>query len=241
MLSFRRALRSEAYDCVIDTQGLLKSALVTWQARGTKHGFDAASAREPVASRFYDIRHRITREMHAVERNRSLTASALGVEHSGACDYGLRARDGHPVEGLARYVVLLSMTSQADKLWPEDHWSGLARNFSEAGWESVFPWGSEAEEARCRRIVEKAGAGVVPRTMTLGELSSLISGSQAVVGLDTGLSHLAAALGVPVVGVYCGSDPRLTGLYGIGKLKNLGGPGQVPAVADVADAVRALA
>lgn len=85
-----------------------------------------------------------------------------------------------------------------------------------------------------------AGSGVVPRALTLGELSSLVAGSASVVGLDTGLTHLAAALGVPVVGLYCGSDPRLTGLYGRGKLKNLGGPGEVPAVDEVSEAIRAF-
>lgn len=240
MLAFRKALRMEAYDYVIDTQGLLKSALIAWHAQGTKHGFDSASARESVASRFYDVRHRVAREMHAVERNRALTASALGFEPDELVDYGLQARSGKPVMGLARYCVLLSMTSRADKLWPEDHWSGLVKALSATGWESVFPWGSETEQARCRRIVEMAGSGVVARAMTLGELSSLVSGSRAVIGLDTGLSHLAAALGVPVVGLFCGSDPCLTGLYGRGKLKNLGGPGQVPSVDEVARAIRAF-
>jgi len=240
MLAFRSALRSEAYDCVIDSQGLLKSALIAWQAQGTKHGFDAASAREAIACRLYDVCHRIERGMHAVERNRALTASALGIEPVKTCDYGLQARPGKPVVGLARYCVLLTMTSRADKLWPEAHWSGLAKVFSALGWQSVLPWGSEAEQARCRRIAEMAGSGLVPQAMTLGELSSLVAGSQLVVGLDTGLSHLAVALGVPVVGLFCGSDPRLTGLYGSGKLKNLGGPGQVPPVGEVAEAVTAF-
>ena len=240
MLAFRGALRAEAYDCVIDTQGLLKSALIAWQAQGRTHGFDVASARESVACRFYDVRHHVAREMHAVERNRALTASALGMEPIKTCDYGLHARPGKPVSGLEGYCVLFSMTSRTDKLWPEAHWSGLVKALASRGWQSVLPWGSVAEQARCRRIVEMAGSGVVPRALTLGELSSLVAGSASVVGLDTGLTHLAAALGVPVVGLYCGSDPRLTGLYGRGKLKNLGGPGEVPAVDEVSEAIRAF-
>ncbi len=238
---FRRALRSESYDCVIDTQGLLKSALIASQARGTTHGFDASSAREPLASRFYDFSHRILREMHAVERNRTLTAMALGIEQASICDYGLRAPHGVPVPVPSRYCVMLSMTSRADKLWPEPHWVELTRVLSAAGLVSVYPWGNASEQARCRRIVEAAGSGVVPRAMSLGELASVISASQVVIGVDTGLSHLAAALRVPVVGLYCGSEPRLTGLYGSGKFRNLGRPGETPSVGDAASAIEAFA
>lgn len=241
MRGFRRALRAESYDCVIDTQGLLKSALIASQARGPRHGFDSPSAREPLASRFYDVRHRIAREMHAVERNRALASAALGTGPASACDYGLRVPPGVPVPVRSPYCVMLSMTSRADKLWPEPRWVELTNALSALGLVSVFPWGSEAEKARCRRIVEKAGSGVVPPAMSLGELASVISGSRVVVGVDTGLSHLAAALLVPVVGLYCGSDPRLTGLYGSGKLANLGGPGEIPAVGDAVAAIEALA
>ena len=240
MLAFRQVLRAESYDCVIDTQGLLKSALIAWQAKGTRHGFDAASARESVASRFYDVRHRVARDMHAVERNRALSAAALGFSAATKCDYGLQARSNSPLSIRSPYIVMLSMTSRADKLWPEQHWVELSKAVSATGSASVFPWGSEAELARCRRIVEKAGTGTVPRAMSLGELSSVISGSQGVVGVDTGLSHLAAALSVPAVGLFCGSDSRLTGLYGGGRLKNLGGPGLIPTVNEAMDAVRVL-
>ena len=240
MLSFRRALRAETYDCVIDTQGLLKSALIAWQAKGIRHGFDAASARESVASRFYDVHHHVAREMHAVERNRALSAAALGFAPAARGDFGLQARRDSPISIRAPYCVMLSMTSRTDKLWPEQHWAELAKAVSAMGWACVLPGGSEVERARCQRIVEKAGVGTVPRAMSLGELASVISGSQGIVGVDTGLSHLAAALNVPAVGLFCGSDPRLTGLHGRGKLQNLGGPGRIPSVIDALSALRAL-
>ena len=241
LLGFRRALRSESYDCVIDTQGLLKSALIASQVRGTTHGFDASSAREPLASRLYDVHHRVEREMHAVERNRALTAAALGIEPASICEYGLRAPQGVPVPVPSRYCVMLSMTSRDDKLWPESHWVELTKVLSASGLVSLYPWGSASEQGRCRRIVEAAGSGVVPRAMSLGELASVIAGSQVVIGVDTGLSHLAAALRFPVIGLYCGSDPRLTGLYGSGKLRNLGRSGETPSVGDAAAAVEAFA
>src|SRR3954467_4702685 len=59
----RRALAAERYDAVIDTQSLFKSALIASWARGPRHGLDRASAREPLASLFYDQRHAVTREL----------------------------------------------------------------------------------------------------------------------------------------------------------------------------------
>ena len=240
MLAFRQSLRSESYDCVIDTQGLLKSALIASQALGTKHGFDAASAREPVACRFYDICHRVARELHAVERNRALSSAALGFKSSEGCDYGLDARGDNPIRIRSPYCVMLSMTSRTDKLWPEEHWVALTKALRARGSECVFPWGNEDEHARCGRIVRAAGSGLVPRAMSLGELAVLISASRAVIGVDTGLSHLAAALKVPTVGLFCGSEPRLTGLFGSGKFKNLGGLRTIPAVADAVAALQAF-
>jgi heptosyltransferase I len=239
--AFRRALREERYDVVIDTQGLVKSALIAAAARGVKHGFDPASAREPIASRFYDVGHAVPREMHAVERNRLLTSSALGITPSGACDYGLVSPGSSPIPMQKPFCVLLSMTSRADKLWPEEHWAALVRAIAARGWESVLPWGSPAEQARCGRIAAAAGAGIVPRAMSLSELARLMKDAKAAIGVDTGLAHLAVALGVPAIGLYCGSEPALTGLHGSARAVNLGGPGRVPSARDVLNALETMA
>src|SRR5262245_17875700 len=128
----RRAIGAERYDAVIDTQSLLKSALITSWAKGPRHGLDAASAREPLAARFYDTRHAVPRALHAVERNRRLAAAALGYS-PGPLDYGLRA--AAPSRDAA--VVFLTMTSRDDKLWPEENWIALGR---ELGVPPVLPW-----------------------------------------------------------------------------------------------------
>ena len=228
MGEFRRSLAAERYDMVIDTQSLLKSALVCRFASGTKHGMDRSSAREPVAARFYDVRHLVPRALHAVERNRRLTAAALGYALKDQCRYGLRVNAGAPADGA--YAVLLTMTSRADKLWPESRWVELGRAL---GIPVVLPWGSDAERERAERIARGIGVAKVPPRLSVLQLGELFVEAKAVVGLDTGLTHLAAALGATTVGVYCGSDPALTGLYGALQAKNVGGPGQTPEVADV--------
>jgi heptosyltransferase I len=240
MRAFHRALRAQRYDYVIDTQGLLKSALITFRARGARHGYNAQSAREPFASRFYDVAHAIARDMHAVERNRTLTAAALGIQRSGRCDYGLVPNAAGTSTGRAPFCVLLSMTSRADKLWPESSWADLIKAMAAHGVQSILPWGNAPEQARCRRIVELAGSGVVPPVMPIEAIADMLSQAQAAVGVDTGLSHLATALQVPTVGIYVASDPRLTGLHGDGPVANLGGPGRTPSVRDVMNALETL-
>jgi len=228
--AWRRALRAERYDAVVDTQSLVKSAFLGAAATGTRHGLDRASAREPLAALFYDRRHAVPRALHAVERNRRLAAASLGFSLPESLDYGLAAAAA-PASGA---VILLTMTSRDDKLWPEERWIELARAL---GLPVILPWGSEAERARAQRIAA-AVAGKVPARLPIEALAGLFLAARSVVGLDTGLTHLAAALGVPTVGIYCGSDPALTGLYGAPRAKNAGAAGRAPAVAEVLERLK---
>jgi heptosyltransferase-1 len=235
--AFRAALRRERYDCVIDTQGLLKSALITALAQGDTHGYDRASAREPVAARFYLHRHEVTQALHAVERNRKLTAVALGYAVEGDCDYGLRVAGAVPEPR----ALLFTMTSRADKLWPEEHWRALGAGLAAHGLQCVLPWGNEEERRRCARIAAAIKDAVVPPHMALGELAAQIARARCVAGVDTGLTHVAAALGVPVLGIYCGSDPALTGLYGSARARNVGSAGRPPSPMEALAALGNLA
>lgn len=222
---WKKSLRAERYDAIVDTQSLVKSALIARFASGPRHGMDGATARERLAALFYDERHPVPRGLHAVQRNRLLAAAALDYDLDNSPDYGLRV----PAAQQSGYAVLLTMTSRADKLWPEERWIELGRSL---GMPAILPWGSQAERLRAERISAAIG-GTVPPRRGLEELARLFVNARAVVGLDTGLTHLAAALGVPTVGIYCGSEPALTGLYGAPHAKNAGGPGRAPAAADV--------
>lgn len=240
MRALRRALGAEAYDAVIDTQGLVKSALLCAFASGRRHGMDRASLREPLAARGYDVCHAIARAQHAVERNRQLAAAALGYAVPQACDYGLHAERIAPGDALGDTVVLLTMSSRSDKLWPEARWIELGRALAERGLISLLPWGSANERARCERLASRIAGAQVPRRMSLGELVRTLRAARGVAGVDTGLAHLAAAAGVPVVGIYCATDPALTGLYGSARVRNLGATGAPPATARVLAALEEL-
>lgn len=221
----KRELTAQRYDAVVDTQSLFKSALIARAACGTRHGLDRASAREWLAASFYDVRHAVPRDLHAVERNRRLAASALGFPLSGPPEYGFEV----PAAQRSGDVVFLTMTSRADKLWPEERWIELARGMRAP---VVLPWGSEEERMRAQRIADAVGGTVLPR-QSLEELAKVFVGARAVVGVDTGLTHLAAAVGAPTVGIYCASDPARTGIYGAPRAHNVGAHGRAPDVVEV--------
>jgi len=243
--AFRDALRSERYDAIIDSQGLLKSALVAVLASGRRHGFDGASAREPLAARFYHAVHSVPAHLHAVERNRRLAGAVLGYEPDRRCDYGLRVEGAIAVppgtDAASSYVLLLTMTSRDDKLWAEERWRALVAWLQGQGVHCVLPWGTQEERRRCARIATAIPGATVPQRMALADLARLARGAQCVIGLDTGLTQLAAALDVPVLGLYCGSNPALTGLHGNARAQNLGALGRPPDVADVQAAFSGLA
>jgi heptosyltransferase-1 len=234
-----RSIRAHRYDIVVDSQGLLRSGVISRVAHGRRHGYNASSIREPLAAMFYDVRHNVSRALHAVERNRILSGLALGYAPQGAPDFGLdRARFPAPDR---RYVVLLHATTRPDKQWPDVHWISLGREIEKQGLDLVLPWGTPAERERSKHIAAALPRARVPERAPLDKVAGLIAGAQFVVGVDTGLMHLAAALGVPLVAIFTGSQPGLTGPVGSGPLAVLGAEGAPPSVEAVLDAVAKIA
>jgi len=237
--AFVRALRARAYDEVIDTQGLVRSAVISRLARGRRQGYDAASIREPLAARFYDVRHQVSRDLHAIERNRTLTGRALDYAPEGDIDFGL---DRAKIAGAAdqSYAVMLHASARTEKLWPEERWIALGRALAARGLHVLVPWGTEIERERSVRIAADIPDARVPDRRPLDEVARLIAGAQFVVGVDTGLLHLAAALRVPLVGIFVGSEPDLTGPMGQGALAIVGRKGALPAPDEVLGALDRL-
>lgn len=241
MAAFRQELQRQDYDLVLDTQGLLKSAIMARLARGRRAGHAAEGAREPLAARFYDAAYAIPKNLHAVERNRRLADAALGGGSGLPLDYGIHAEPlVAPWLPAAPYCVLLTATSRTDKLWPEDDWLRLAASLNARGLGCILPAGSAAERARAGRLAAQIAAAVAAPPLALDAMAQLLAGARLVVGVDTGLSHLAAALGRPTLAIFCGSSPELTGVHAGATAINLGAAGTPPAAADVMAAVSAL-
>lgn len=231
MQAFRQHLRARHYDLVLDSQGLIKSALIALNARGIRHGQDAASAREPLAAVCYQKRHAVAKHQHAVARNRQLAALALGYPPpSGAPDYGISAPFAPPPWMLPpAYLVGIHATSRASKLWPVSHWIALGRLLAARGQVLLLPWGSERERERAQSIANAVPTVRVLPRLRLAELAAVLARARAAVGVDTGLIHLAAALALPTVAIYTDTDHTLTGLYpGCSPAVNLGGIGEIP-------------
>lgn len=217
--AFRDAVRAVRYDAIIDAQGLVKSAaLVTRLAHGPKHGMDWQSAREPLASLFYSHRHPIARQQHAVERTRELFALSLGyAKPQTQGDYAI-ARHFTGDDTAQPYAVFLHATTRDDKHWPEEHWRALITLLADSGLRIKLPWGAPHEEARARRMADGFDFVDVLPKMSLNDVAQQLAGARFVVSVDTGLSHLTAALDRPNITLYGPTDPGLIGGYGLNQV-----------------------
>ena len=219
----RRDLRAEGYDQILDTQGLYKSALLGRLGGAPLWGLDAASAREPGAARLYHRRFPVAWGQPAINRNRQLFAQALDYPlPETPPDYGLQgAAACLRKDTLARpwgelvqqpFVLGFHGTSWENKEWQEDYWRALAAPLKQAGLRLLLPAGSAREAARAQRIATQADNVLALPTLTLLELAALIVRADAYVGMDTGLSYLAGALGLAGVTLY---GPTASGRFSV--------------------------
>jgi len=222
--SVKAQLRVRPYDLILDAQGLIKSAFLGWQARGPRAGLNWNSAREPIASLSYHLKYTVARALPAIERNRLLMAQALGYEvDRDAPRYGIDRRkihcsasapDPHPPR-----VFCFHGSARPEKCWPENNWIDLGRMLTQQGLALCFPSGNPQEHARAERIASSIQGSVpvdAPLPMPLQMLIPELSRAKAVVGVDTGLLHLSAALGLSGVGIFLSTRPEQFGAIGDG-------------------------
>ena len=213
---FLKLLRSQRYDLVIDAQGLIKSAVFARFAKleheGVRAGFSADSIKESPAARLYKKHVGVAREQHAIERLRQLLAGALDYPYeSRGFEYGLSHRK---VNKDSRSVMLFHGTTWATKHVPEVLWHELVELANDDGYKVKLAWGNDAEHQRAERIAaNKAHVEVLPKS-SLDELAQTLARVAGAVAVDTGLGHMAAALGVPCVSIYGATNADLTGAIG---------------------------
>ncbi len=169
----------------------------------------------------------------------SIGITSAGTYYLGAMDYGIDIVPKPAADAIAdgRYAVLLHATARAEKQWPEQHWIALGQTLAARSVKSVLPWGSPAERERSERIAAVVPGARVPDKRPLDQVAGLIAGASAVVGVDTGLLHVAAALGVPLVAIFLASTPELTRPLGSGPIAILGRKGGQVSLAEVEAAV----
>lgn len=211
--AFRVAIRAERYDAVLDLQEQMKGALMARLAEGTRHGFARETIREPLSTLLHEVHHPVATDLHFEERCRRLAGAALGYALEGAPRYGLVAPP--PPAGLmppGRYAVCVHATTRRSKEWPLDHWRTLVRSLEAAGLSAVVPWGTPEERATAEAIARGHPHTIVPERHPLPAVAALLRSADVVVGVDTGLVHLAAALGTATVALFTGTDPSRAGV-----------------------------
>jgi heptosyltransferase I len=227
------AVRLHPYEAVIDSQGLLKSLAVAKMAKGPLHGFGKRTVREPWLARFYNHTYEFPPAQHRVLHYRGLLAKIFGYEPDAAIDYGLRAPPQPAAAKAAAYCVLLHSTARAEKLWPEAQWIALGRRLHARGLVSMLPWGNADEQARAQRLAAAIPGACLMPALSLPEAAGLLAHARCVIGVDTGLMHLAVAYAVPVVGIYLATRPGHHGPLGAGPTAVCGGMEMNPEVDEV--------
>lgn len=229
-------LRSVTYDVVLDMQGLLKSIGFVRAARGVKHGLSWTSTQESLCSLFYDVRHAVSFNQPAVYRQRLLAGATFGYAVHGEPDFGVDHLAGDAPT--APYAVIMPSASRDDKLWPTEDWQAVFDALQSHGLTLRLLAGNDAERARAQVLIEtRTNALVVPKS-SLTELAAVLAGARVMVGLDSGLTHLAAALGTNTIGIYKASTPVRTPVQGRGFVASLGDQHRSPSQDDVLSALR---
>ncbi len=236
----KSALRDAHYDLVLDVQGLAKSAWLARWSGAPVTGFDSSTAREGIAAHFYQRRFEVPRSLHAIERCRRLGAAALGYSITGAPRFGIGLNVEPGSGNDAPMAVLLVNASRATKLWHEERWIAVERWLAHQGMASVLFCGSAQERSRSESLAARMQRAEVSPPAPLATIASALATASTVIGLDTGLTHLAAALGRPTVGIFCDYDPALVGLTGDADAGNavisVGSATAAPAASEVIDA-----
>ncbi|MDX1490928.1 MAG: lipopolysaccharide heptosyltransferase I [Pseudohongiellaceae bacterium] len=218
--SFKHELKLEHYDLIIDAQGLIKSGIISRLAKGLTVGLSNSTIKEPLATLFYNKMYSVPKDEHAVQRVRELFSRALNYplhqEDLERIDYGLDLkRIGiDAAEHQAGSLIFLHGTTWDTKHWPQSYWRELARLATAQGYTVSLPWGNLREKERAHSIAKGIeGVSVLPQQNLTG-MARHIAAADAVVGVDTGLCHLAAALDTPTLTLFGPTNSGLSGTFG---------------------------
>lgn len=259
-IAFKQDLQSTTYDLIIETQGLIKSALVARWANPQKMASIIGLANqtefsgyEPWARYFYTESVQVPFHCHAVDRSRWVTAAAMNQPVPQRDQSPPRFYPAAYVEKLVEdarlgfastridlgfdvtrpYVLCFHATAGASKRWANEHWRSVAQYLSDQGMQVIFPWGNDQEKKVSEQLAKNISGALVPSSFSIAEAFGLIAGAQITIGVDTGLTHLSAILGRPTIELYCDSPRWKTEGYWSNSISNLGDKASPPSVEEV--------
>ncbi|MEN9866316.1 MAG: Lipopolysaccharide heptosyltransferase [Pseudomonadota bacterium] len=241
--AFRRNLKTTAYDFVFDTQGLFKTGLLMSWARlapgGQKIGLangTEGSGYEAISRVFHSRSIAVPSRTHAVARARLVAAAGLGYQVQTPADFGLRHVQFSAAPAWLPqkpFAVFFHATARAAKKWPQSAWVETGHFLVQRGWLILLPWGNEEEQTQAQSLAQQIpGARVLP-ALPMHEAVQLAQAASLVIGVDTGLTHIAAAFERPTIELYCDSPRWKTEGNWSERIINLGDSGQAPAVLEV--------
>lgn len=249
--AFRKKLQEVTYDVVIETQGLLKSAIICSLVRKASNTVIAGLANatefsgyESIARNFYNQLVHVPTQCHAVDRSRWVMSAALDwplVDRISAPQFypqayveSLNVGSGSILEELRRpYILCFHSTAREAKRWSNDNWVVLGKELASKGYQIVFPWGDSAEKAVSLALASQVPGAIVPKSFSIKEAFAVIADASLAVGVDTGLTHLAAVLGKPTIEIYCDSPRWKTEGYWSSNIRNVGDMQAPPSAQEV--------
>ena len=212
--AFKADLQRDGYDAVIDLQGLTKSAVVARLAKLTPQGKRYAMANQTEGSGYEaptrwvaDVAIQVEPRIHAVPRGRTLAAKALGYSAdilNKAPDYGLKSHKDQSIraQNAPINIAFIHGTSRQDKEWPQQSWVELGQRLAATGYQVMLVHGNEKELATSRAIAAHLSSSIVLPVLSLDALTQELGQCAGAIGVDSGVSHIAVALGLPHVQIY---------------------------------------
>ncbi len=214
-IAFYKTLRQKKYDYILDAQGRIKSARVGWLAGAPVFGLDRNSATDSETRFFYKQGFPIAKTVNAVERIRNLFGQIFQYQPPKSVNFGIiKEHLANSPEAWKTGIIFLHGTTWASKHWPDEHWASLLDLAKKDRCKVLIPWANPAELSRAEKLVADIGWGEVLPKMDLWSLSGVIAHCKGAVGVDTGLMHVAAGMGVPTVSIFGSTSVALTGALG---------------------------
>lgn len=245
---FKKALREEKWDLIVDCQGLFKSAMMTRIAaqKGTipTYSYSKESIRDPFAARFYQHGFSVEKGLTAIERNRQLFGKIFNYTPAPLADFGIQQWDeASSLTPDQPFAALIHGTSAENKEWPEQKWIELGNWLANKGVISILFWGNQREHERAKRIAQKVMNAIVMPRVSIQEAGLILSKASLIIAVDTGFAHLANTQDRPVIGLFLGSHANYAGViptqhnpYAV----NLGGKGENPEVSEVIQTIESF-
>lgn len=236
LIKWLKSLKYIKYDYIIDSQGLIKSAMLSKYFIGMHYGFDKESVREKLATIFYDRTFKIEKNQLAVNKNRELASKIFEYNISDKINFGITNAFPSLNDYNCKYIIFFHACSNDKKKYPIELFAKLANNLISYN-NNIFiilPYGNLKEKEQSLLIqnkVTKKEQVVIPKEIfSFSELHSLIYNSEFVFGVDTGLTHLANALNKPLIAIFTHTNPKRTGIIESNIAKNIGGNQNIPSI-----------